>query len=112
VKSASNKSNSKSSTMRKTHSRSLARQRFRQMMFESLEGRALLAAVEISTATWSTVPFVNNEAMVRFNADVTQQQATSELFSRTGATVKHYWPELNLAEIKFPMAFTNTASQI
>ena len=112
MKSASNKPNSKSSTMRKSSSRSLARQRFRQMMFESLEGRALLAAVEISPMEWAAVPIVNNEAMVRFNSNVTQQQAATELFSRQGATIKKFWPELNLAQVKFPMNFPSPGAQI
>jgi subtilisin family serine protease len=82
------------------------------MMFESLEGRALLAGVQIDPTSWQGANFVNNEVMVRFNSSITKDQAASELFMKQGATIKQWWPELNLAEVRWPLAFTNSDGQI
>ncbi len=98
--------------MRKSLSKAADRRRFRQMMFESLEGRALLAGVEVPVADWQNADFVNNEVMVRFNSGVTRAQASNELFVRQGATIKQWWSELNLAEVQFPMSFPMPSAQI
>lgn len=111
MKPAEKKSAFKSRSMRQTSARSLDRRRFRRLMLESLEGRALLAGVEVPVDTWHGADMVSGEVMVRFNSNITREQATMELFSRQGAMINNWWPELNLAEVHLP-AHTNQETQI
>lgn len=82
------------------------------MMFESLEGRALLAGIEVPVASWTGSNFVPSEVMIRFNSNVTKQQATTELFNRNGGIIQNWWQELHLAEVRLPTLFNHSQDQI
>ncbi|MFN0019483.1 MAG: S8 family serine peptidase [Pirellulaceae bacterium] len=112
MKPALNKSASKRRALRKSLSQSQERRRFRQMMFESLEGRALLAGVEIDFASWQGSHFVPGEMMVRFNSDISQSQAANALFFSGGATITRWWQELHLAEVKLPTGLGATTPTV
>lgn len=79
------------------------------MMFETLEDRRVLATAPVDMIGWTNAPHLNDQAMVRFNDNVTEVQARS-LMLQQGASIVKYWPELHMAQLQFMQSGTNDSS--
>ena len=81
-----------------------SRRRFRQVMFETLEDRRVLATTPAPIDSWREAEFIPNEVIVRFDAGVTRDQASQALFMRAGAQLINYWDYLNIGHARFANA--------
>lgn len=79
------------------------------MMFETLEDRRVLATAPVDLIGWTNAPHLNDQALVRFNDNVTEVQARS-LMLQQGASIVKYWPELHMAQLQFMQSGTNDSA--
>ncbi|MGV3609156.1 MAG: S8 family serine peptidase [Planctomycetaceae bacterium] len=78
-------------------------------MFETLEDRRVLATAPVDMIGWTSAPHLNDQAMVRFNDNVTEAQARS-LMLQQGASIVKYWPDLHMAQLQFMQSGTNDSA--